>query len=136
MAGYEKSGSSPFQSRSTRGRLAWIELCGRVRSLVVLANREAGETVLCDDLTAPATELTIHLPDGHGFDLQFDPDRNRVVCEFPHCPQFNRTLELSANAGSQVGKVTWTDLRTGAAASHDEIAGDLVRNLLIMTNDY
>ncbi len=136
MAGYEESGPSPFQSWSTRGRLSWIQLCGRVRGLVAQANREAGETVLCDDLTASGTELEIHLQDGHSFKLQFDPARNRVICEFPHCPSFNRALELSAKAGSQASKDVWKDLQTGAAASNEEIAGNLVRNLLIMTNDY
>jgi hypothetical protein len=136
MAGYEEPRSSPFHSRPTQGRLFWTELCGRVRGLVAQTNREAGETVLCDDLTASGTELAIQLQDGHSFKLQFDSARNRVVCEFPHCSNFNRTLELSAKVGSRTSKEVWTDLQTGATASNEEIAGNVVRNLLIMTNDY
>lgn len=136
MAGYDRSGSSPFQFRSTRARLAWDELCRRVRALVAQTNREAGESVLWDDVTTPATALVIQLQDGHGFKAVFDPKLNRVRCEFPRSPQFNRTLELAARVESPQGKGVWTDLRTGASVSHDEIAGDLVRNLLIMTNDY
>ena len=135
MTGYEEPVPSGSESRSTRGMLSWIELCGSVRGLVAQANREAGETVLCDDLTDPATELVIYLLDGHGFKLQFEAEQNRVMCNFPLSPQFNRTLELSANAETKKGKAVWTDRRTGLPASHDELAGDLVRNLLIMTSD-
>ena len=135
MTTQDESAPSEFPSRSTRARLAWMEMCAIVRGLVAQANREAGETVLCDDGTAPANELVIRLQDGQGFKLVFDQEQSRVICEFPHYPNFNRALEISARADAHKGKAIWTDLRTGAPVGNEEIAGNLVRNLLIMTSD-
>ncbi|MDE3164053.1 MAG: hypothetical protein KGL64_12400 [Acidobacteriota bacterium] len=135
MARHDFPGSSLIRSRSTRGSLFWVDLCTCVRRLVAQTNRSAGETVLCDERTSPTEELLVHLPYGPGFKLAFVPERDRVMCEFPHCPNFNRKLELSANTQSHSSKAVWTDLQTGLPVSNDELAGDLVRNLLIMTSD-
>lgn len=113
-----------------------MELCDRVRALVAQANREAGETVLRKHSNAEGTELVIRLQDGHGFKLNFDSGRSLVTCEFPHCPGFNRTLVLSSTAEAPRGNAVWIDPMTGRQTGEDEIAGDLVRNLLIMTSDY
>ncbi len=135
MKDVEELLSSSFPFRPTRSRQAWIELCAGVHELVAQTNREARETILLDDWNAASTELAVLLQDGHSFRLDFDPLRSRVECRFPHSPNFNRALEFSAFAETKHGRAVWNDLRTGAAANCDELAGELVRNLLIMTSD-
>ena len=135
MARLDFPGPTLLRSRSTRGSFFWVNLCTSVRTLVAQTNGSAGETVLCDELASRTAELLIHLPYGPGFKLAFDAEQNRVMCEFPHCQRFNRVLELSSTAEFVNCKAVWTDLQTGLPASNDELAGDLVRNLLIMTSD-